>query len=202
MNSQEFLKFQAERYEFVHQQIILYSRYLKRDPRQGEILHDKEKATSTQLQARLDNIAREHGDAYIDGVQPVVDALKARYFDSSWNWVRQDALLMSYNILYSRLTTVDRAITARCIAIMDHANPNLIKFGQELLDSCRGVVGQLPLYKDVTFPTAPRSEITEKGNIVYSEVNRENVRKLEAYVEEMASADQISGSVNIQEGPG
>jgi fatty acid synthase subunit alpha, fungi type len=50
----------------------------------------------------------------------------------------------------------------------------------------------------VTFPTAPRTEITEKGDIVYSEVNRENVRKLEAYVEEMASADQISGSVNIQ----
>lgn len=50
----------------------------------------------------------------------------------------------------------------------------------------------------VTFPTAPKTEITEKGEIVYSEVNRENVRKLEAYVEEMASADQISGSVNIQ----
>ncbi len=33
---------------------------------------------------------------------------------------------------------------------------------------------------------------------MYSEVNRENVRKLEAYVEEMTSADQISGSVNIQ----
>jgi len=33
---------------------------------------------------------------------------------------------------------------------------------------------------------------------VYSEVVRENVRKLEAYVEEMASGDSISGSVNIQ----
>jgi len=50
----------------------------------------------------------------------------------------------------------------------------------------------------VTFPTAPHIEITEKGQTIYSEVNRENVRKLEAYVEEMASADQISGSVNIQ----
>ena len=36
----------------------------------------------------------EHVDAYIDGIQPVFDALKARHFDSSWNWVRQDALLM------------------------------------------------------------------------------------------------------------
>jgi len=41
-------------------------------------------------------------------------------------------------------------------------------------------------------------EVTAKGDIVYSEVVRENVCKLEAYVEEMASGDTISGSVNIQ----
>lgn len=170
MNSEEFLKFQAEQHEFAHQQINLYSRYLKRDPRQGEILYDKEKASCAQLQVRLDNIAREHGDTYIDGIQPVFDALKARHFDSSWNWVRQDALLMFYDILFGRLTTVDREITARCIAIMNRADPDLIKFmefmvnrcdpskgetyatakklGQELLGNCRGVVGQPPLYKD------------------------------------------------------
>jgi fatty acid synthase subunit alpha, fungi type len=50
----------------------------------------------------------------------------------------------------------------------------------------------------VTFPTAPKTEVTAKGDVVYSEVVRENVRKLEAYVEEMASGDTISGSVNIQ----
>lgn len=36
------------------------------------------------------------------------------------------------------------------------------------------------------------------GDIVYTEVVRENVRKLEAYVEEMASGDTVSGAVNIQ----
>jgi hypothetical protein len=77
---------------------------------------------------------------------------------------------MFYNILFGRLTTVDCEITARCIAIMNRADCDLIKFmefmvnrcdpakgetyatvkklGQELLDNCRGVVGQLPLYKD------------------------------------------------------
>ncbi|KAH9953143.1 hypothetical protein BC827DRAFT_1380038 [Russula dissimulans] len=49
----------------------------------------------------------------------------------------------------------------------------------------------------VTFPTAPHTEISEKVEIVYSEVNRENVHKLKAYIEEMCSDDQISGSVNI-----
>jgi fatty acid synthase subunit alpha len=35
MNSEEFLKFQAEQHEFAYQQINLYSRYLKHDPCQG-----------------------------------------------------------------------------------------------------------------------------------------------------------------------
>lgn len=50
----------------------------------------------------------------------------------------------------------------------------------------------------VTFPTAPHTEVTPRGEIVYSEVVRENVRKLEAYVEEMASGDTIPGSFNMQ----
>ena len=50
---------------------------------------------------------------------------------------------------------------------------------------------------EVTFPT-PHTEVTEKGEIKYSEVVRENVRKLEAYVKEMASRDTVSGAVNIQ----
>ncbi|KAH9953558.1 hypothetical protein BGW80DRAFT_1410110 [Lactifluus volemus] len=42
MNSEEFLKFQAEQYEFAHRQINPYSCYLKRDPCQGKIPHDRE----------------------------------------------------------------------------------------------------------------------------------------------------------------
>ncbi|EIN09976.1 fatty acid synthase [Punctularia strigosozonata HHB-11173 SS5] len=219
INSEEFLKFQAEQEQFVGQQIELFMRYLKKDSRAGELAYDKEKATVAALQAKLDSIAKEHGDSYIDGIQPVFDPLKARHFDSAWNWVRQDALLMFYDIIFGRLTTVDREITARCIAIMNRADPALVEymqfyidrcdptkgatyklakeFGQQLIDNCKEVVGHPPLYKDVTFPTAPRTEVTEKGDIVYSEVNRENVRKLEAYVEEMSSGDAVHGNVNI-----
>ena len=34
--------------------------------------------------------------------------------------------------------------------------------------------------------------------IKYSEVVRDNVSKLEAYVQEMSSGDSVSGNVNIQ----
>ncbi|PCH42040.1 fatty acid synthase [Wolfiporia cocos MD-104 SS10] len=220
INSEEFLKFQAEQEWFASQQVELYMRYLKRDSRAGEHKYEAEKTNVAALQAKLDAISREHGDTYIDGIQPVFDALKARHFDSSWNWVRQDALLMFYDIIFGRLTTIDREITARCIAIMNRADPELVtymqyyidqcdpnrsetyklakQFGQQLIDNCREVVNEPPLYKDVTFPTAPHTEVTAKGDIVYSEVVRENVRKLEAYVEEMASGDTIAAPTNIQ----
>ncbi|KAJ7745730.1 fatty acid synthase [Mycena metata] len=219
INSEEFIKFQSDQEKFAAQHVELYMRYLNRDSRAGETALDQEKANSLALQTKLDNIAKEHGDVYIEGIQPMFNPLKARHFDSSWNWVRQDALLMFYDIIFGRLTTVDRDITARCIALMNRADPELLaymqynidhcdptkgdnyklakNFGQQLIDNTREVIGQPPVYKDVTFPTAPRTEVTAKGDIVYSEVVRENVRKLEAYVEEMASGDAVSGTVNI-----
>ncbi|KAJ3517947.1 hypothetical protein NLJ89_g178 [Agrocybe chaxingu] len=220
INSEEFLKFQADQNKFAAQHVELYMRYLGRDSRSGELAFDQEKANNLALQAKLDSITREHGDAYIDGIQPRFDPLKARRFDSSWNWARQDALLMYYDILFGRLETVDREITARCIAILNRADPALLQymqysidrcdpskgktyklakeFGQELINNTKEVVGKPPMYKDVTFPTAPHTEVTEKGDIKYSEVVRENVRKLEAYVEEMARSDTVPGAVNIQ----
>src|SRR6266567_2274299 len=52
---------------------------------------------------------------------------------------------------------------------------------------------------DISQPaTSPQQTHHSSLQIIYSEVNWENVPKLEAYVKEMASADQTSGSVNIQ----
>lgn len=170
INSEEFLKFQADQEKFAAQNIELYMRYLKRDSRAGDIAFDKEKANSAALQAKLDSIAKEHGDTYIEGIQPVFDPLKARHFDSSWNWARQDALLMWYDIIFGRLTTVDREITARCINLLNRADPELVtymqyyinkcdptkgenyelakSFGQQLIDNTREVIGHAPMYKD------------------------------------------------------
>ena len=170
INSEEFLKFQADQEKFAAQHVELYMRYLNRDSRAGEIAFDQEKANNVTLQARLDSITREHGDTYIDGIQPRFDPLKARHFDSSWNWVRQDALLMWFDIIFGRLTTVDREITARCISLLNRADPAMLQymqynvdrcdpskgetyklakeFGQQLINNTREVIGKPPVYKD------------------------------------------------------
>ncbi|KAJ9093215.1 hypothetical protein QFC20_007182 [Naganishia adeliensis] len=88
------------------------------------------------LQDKLDSISREHGEAYIIGVQPAFEPLKGRLFDSSWNWVRQDAPTVFYDIVFGRLATVDRKETSRRIDIMNRADPTLIQYTQYYVDKC------------------------------------------------------------------
>lgn len=55
----------------------------------------------------------------------------------------------------------------------------------------------LALIHTVTFPTGPHTEVTAQGYIVYSEVVRECIRKLEAFVEEMATGGRPPTAVQI-----
>ncbi|WVQ81978.1 hypothetical protein IAT38_004105 [Cryptococcus sp. DSM 104549] len=103
MNSEEFDKFVLKQEEQAQREIELLSRYLGKDPRAGEKKADEEKATAEELQAKLDAIKLEHGDAYLDGIAPVFSALKARTFDSSWNWVRQSSIQLFYDIIHGDL---------------------------------------------------------------------------------------------------
>ena len=149
-------------------------RYLNRDSRAGELAFDNERSNHFALQARLDPISRERGD--LNGIQFRFDPLKARHFDSSWNWARQDALSMYYDIIYGNLKTIDREINSRCTAILNRADPDLLRymqyhidrcdpskgetyklakeFGREFIKNIQEVIGKPPVYKDGGFRVA------------------------------------------------
>lgn len=97
----------------VGQQIELFARYLGKDLRSGDKLAIAEKEISEKLRAQLDLWLTEHGEFYATGIVPVFSRLKARVYDSSWNWVRQDAMSMFYDIIFGRLSVVSRDIVAR-----------------------------------------------------------------------------------------
>lgn len=103
MNSEEFDAFVLKQAEHAEREIELLSRYLGKDPRDGDKKADAEKANVEELQTKLDAIKAEHGEAYIDGITPVFSALKARTFDSSWNWSRQSSLQLFYDIIHGEL---------------------------------------------------------------------------------------------------
>ena len=196
------------------QQLELFARYLKIDLRAGDKAAVASKNNETALQAQLDLWNTEHGEFYAAGIEPAFSPLKTRAYDSAWNWARQDALTMYYDIIFGRLKAVDREIVSRCILIMNRSNPALLDFmqyhidhcptergetyqlakmlGEQLIDNCRDVLGEAPVYKDVAVPTAPHLEVDARGNMNYEEVPRASVRKLEHYVREMAEGGKIS----------
>jgi fatty acid synthase subunit alpha len=196
------------------QQLELYARYLKIDLRSGDKAFVGSQASQKVLQAQLDLWNTEHGEFYASGIEPAFSPLKARVYDSSWNWARQDALSMYYDIIFGRLKAVDREIVSQCIRIMNRSNPTLLEFmqyhidncptqrgetyklakelGQQLIENCKEVINEAPVYKDVSIPAGPQTTVDNRGNLDYKEVPRASVRKLEHYVREMAEGGKIS----------
>ena len=204
----------SDQRSYFKQQLELTARYLKVDIRAGDKAFQASQESSKVLQSQLDLWMAEHGDFYASGIEPVFSSLKARVYDSSWNWARQDALSMYFDIIFGRLKEVDREIVSQCIRLMNRANPTLLEFMQYHIDNCptdRGEtyklaksLGQMlinniqdaldvdPVYKDVAMPTGPKTTIDPRGNMTYEEVPRESCRKLEHYVQQMAEGGKIS----------
>ncbi|QKX60141.1 uncharacterized protein TRUGW13939_07284 [Talaromyces rugulosus] len=196
------------------QQLESIASYLKVDLRAGDRAFVASIESQKALQAQLDLWQTEHGDVYASGIAPSFDSLKARIYDSSWNWARQDALSMYYDIIFGRLQVVDREIVSQCIRIMNRSNPLLLDFmqyhidncptergetyqlakelGQQLIENCKEVIEVPPAYKDVAVPTGPQTTVDARGNISYQEVPRASARKLEHYVKQMAEGGPIS----------
>ncbi|KAG1096468.1 hypothetical protein G6F39_006700 [Rhizopus arrhizus] len=225
INSEEFDAMKAKQDALIYQQLNLYAKYLQKDLREGAKKYEQEKVTTAKLQAELDLWLTEHGDIYAEGIKPSFSALKARRYDSHWNWARQDALEMWYDIIFGKLAIVDREITAKCIRVMNRAYPELLDFmrynvekcatdkgetyrlakdfGQALIENCAEVLAEDPVYKDVGFPTGPKTDVTEKGDISYAEVPRPGCRKLADYVKDMITGSEmteVSDRLKAQQG--
>ncbi|KAI9613677.1 hypothetical protein KEM48_003676 [Puccinia striiformis f. sp. tritici PST-130] len=189
VNSEEFKEFQQSQDAFVSQQLEVLLRYLKKDSQDGYRLHDLKHADDMRVQDELDSIQKEHGESYLKGIQPVFDPLRARHFDSAWNWVQQTALEMFFDIPI--MNRANPALIDYMQYYLDHTDASkgerchLAKeFGQMLLSNCREAIGTAPLYRD--------------GEIVYEEVNGVGVSRLERYVTEMAAGSKITAEVNFR----
>jgi len=196
------------------QQLELFARYLKMDLRAGDKANVASQESNKVLQAQLDLWNTEHGDFYASGIEPSFNQAKARVYDSAWNWARQDALAMYYDIIFGRLKAVDREIVSQCIRLMNRSNPLLLDFmqynidicptergdtyklakqlGEQLIENCKDVLGEAPVYKDVSVPTGPQTTVDARGNLDYAEIPRTSARKLEHYVREMAEGGKIT----------
>ncbi|ONH68727.1 Fatty acid synthase subunit alpha [Cyberlindnera fabianii] len=196
------------------QQLQVLARYLKMDLNKSTKVVDEQKDALLSLQNQLDFITSELGETFIEGISSSFSRKKARVFDSSWNWSRQSLLTLYFEIIHGLLKRVDRQLVSEAINIMNRSNNALIKFmeyhinkaqhkegenytlanelGQQLIENCKAVLDIDPVYKDISYPTGPQTTVDHKGNIVYNEAPRENIRKLQQYVFEMSQGSEVT----------
>ncbi|KAJ2058736.1 fatty acid synthase alpha subunit Lsd1 [Coemansia sp. S146] len=211
ISSVEMEKMQQKHHEHICQQIQVLARYAGMDLREGARLAENRQARVVEMQTKLDNISTELGNEFIDGMQPLFDARKARHFDSSWNWVRQEAYELIQRTIAGCATgsanppaSVDDAglqrlknrsspglllMLAGSLSILQAANDDslkpVIQLVSELHDACTRSLTQPPVYRELSTPTAPQVDIGPEGTVTYSEVPRLDEPSFVDFVEHM-----------------
>ncbi|KAJ2731707.1 fatty acid synthase alpha subunit Lsd1 [Coemansia sp. BCRC 34962] len=211
ISSAEMEKMQQKQYEHIRQQIQVLARYTGMDLREGARLAENERVIATEAQAKLDRISAELGDELIDGVQPLFDARKARHFDSSWNWVRQEAYELIQQAIggctagsTSTSASIDDAtllwlknrsspgllqMLAGSLSILQAANDDslgpVIKLMPELHSACEQALNQPPAYRELSAPMGPHVDVSTDGTVTYSEVPRPGEPSFVEYVDHM-----------------
>ncbi|KAI8326430.1 hypothetical protein GQ54DRAFT_336614 [Martensiomyces pterosporus] len=209
INSAEFDKAQREQREHVLQQMQMLARYAGIDLREGARSSESTSAEKQILQSELDRIGAEFGAALVEGTKSLFDPRKARRYDSSWNWARQEAVEWVYGILAGRdQPSHDQASdSARLHALANRSTPALLNLvaatildmekssgelsrqavavAKRIYAACKEALNSAPVYKEMSAPTCPNTRVTSKGDIEYSETPRENEPSFVEYVQHM-----------------
>ncbi|KAJ2742157.1 fatty acid synthase alpha subunit Lsd1 [Coemansia sp. BCRC 34301] len=211
ISSAEMEKMQQKQHEHIRQQIQVLARHAGIDLREGARLAETEQAKANKMQAELDSISAEFGDELIEGVRPLFDARKARRFDSSWNWVRQEAYELIQQAVASCTSgsasasaSVDSAsiqrlcnrsnssllqMLAGSLSILKAASGDSLKpvvqLVSQLHDACAQSLKKPPVYRELSAPTGPQVDIGPTGTIAYSEVPRPDEPSFAEFVEHM-----------------
>ncbi|KAJ2778534.1 fatty acid synthase alpha subunit Lsd1, partial [Coemansia linderi] len=229
ISSAEMEKMQQKQHERIRQQIQVLAHYVGMDLREGTRLAQSERANTSNLQAKLDHVSAELGDELIDGVRPLFDARKARHFDSSWNWARQEVYeLIQQAILgctagptsapmsiddatLQRLKNRSSASLLRMLAgslsILQAANDDslepAIKFVSEMRSACELALSKPPVYCELSAPTGPHVDIGRDGTVTYSEIPRPDEPSFVEYVEHMRqpAAPDMPSFVHLKKQP-
>ncbi|KAJ2821836.1 fatty acid synthase alpha subunit Lsd1, partial [Coemansia furcata] len=181
------------------------------DLRDGARLAEVEKSRVVEMQTKFDKLLVELGDEFIDGVQPLFDVRKARHFDSSWNWARQE----TYELIQQAISScaagstnvpasVDQAALQRLsnrsspgllqmlagsLSVLQAASDYLLEPAIQLVlqlhDVCARSLSKPPVYRELCASTSVSVDFGPDGTLKYSEVPRSNEPSLAAFIEHM-----------------
>ena len=119
------------------------------------------------LQKKLDGLYAELGDDFVAGIQPTWSAIKARHYDSSWNWGIQDLFDAFFSILRGEASPADQNVLNRGILIANRSNARISRVMEYLLSANYNVdEGPLTAAKKFLKDVAQRSSSSQSNPYV------------------------------------
>ncbi|KID95619.1 fatty acid synthase subunit alpha reductase, partial [Metarhizium majus ARSEF 297] len=169
----------------LREQLQLYARLLGVDLDAPEAANVALRQRISELEGQLDEWNTEHGEAYASGLKPIFTPLKARVYDSWWNWAIQDLMLLISTATSGSLRdmepTIDRLkrnlvqkAHARLVCAIRHfssttTNAQVAEILRDVLSRCETSVNEMPVVYWHDQSMAPVTTIDQSGKIVYSE---------------------------------
>ncbi|KAJ2076549.1 fatty acid synthase alpha subunit Lsd1, partial [Coemansia sp. RSA 988] len=208
----EMKQIRHEQREHIRQQIEVLARYAGIDLRKDARAIEGAQSASSEMQDRLNGLSAELGDDLAEGILPCFDALKARRFDSYWNWVRQDVYewiqkLLSASVADAADISMDEARIGRLVNCVDEAllqllsgTAKIVKASNDaalepiiwlvegLYERCKEALDQQPLYRELSRPMKPHTTIASDGSIGYSETPRKDEPSLVEFIDHMGAS--------------
>ena len=188
------------------QKLELYAKDLQIDLQAGDKAHAAIQKELARVQVELDTWATELGEVYGRGIKPIMNPLKARAFDSSWNWALQTLLGLYHGVIDGTLDEADPKLERKFLHIANGASTKLIECMEYLRTHCQGHEGptygiadgmleQLimicknniaaePVFKSSGRITMPQTIIDGQGRLETVEVPRKAVWEYEKPVED------------------
>ncbi|KAJ5689020.1 hypothetical protein N7462_003412 [Penicillium macrosclerotiorum] len=143
---------------------------------------------------QLDTWRAELGEDYLTGILPKFDPLRARVYNSWWNWGRVDiaAWLLEASTstespdadassTEAHILRILNRSDVSCSKILDYAISLLLETPykrlhnlktEDCLQSCKDAIHEKPLFRHTSPPLEPRTTVTSKGIVEYEEVQR------------------------------
>ncbi|KAJ3387995.1 3-oxoacyl-[acyl-carrier-protein] synthase [Lobulomyces angularis] len=217
MNSEEFNKFKAKIDKLVLSQINEFAKYLNMDLLEGGQTLAAQKVNSNLIQEELDLWVKEHGEIYADGIKPAFNPIKSRVYDSYWNWVRQDALQLYYDLVFGKIPQhLNRDLMNKVTHLTnrsadfesmfqfmeyyleqwpdkgDEKYERLRSLTKMLTENVKEAIDRDPAYINLMYqPTAPRTTVSDNGSLIYTEVNRK-ASSMKEYVQELRDGSSLT----------
>ncbi|ORX65709.1 hypothetical protein DL89DRAFT_286800 [Linderina pennispora] len=160
----------------------------------------------------MEHIRGDIGDDFIQKTKPLFSSLKARRYNSYWNWARQDAMQWICDILSGKEDPDQETVSKRLHMLRNRSTSGLMKMLDGIIATLTGSTDPLsakallmaknmhatclnstqadPVYRQLSAPLAPRTYINVKGDVIYSEIPRNGESDIMDYVRNMQKPDE------------